>query len=161
MTRPATRQAVREQKAKLLSLREIRVIYSRKTRKVKETISTNVRSRRSHRLHDMQRKVALSRVQQAADHRLSAISTTSTSLQSDQSSDNCVVNSTDFLKHPLLACIDKKLLDQIKADIIVAQEAMSFDDIAGLDEAKKFIHEAVVLPLQRPDIFTGLRRVPK
>lgn len=34
-------------------------------------------------------------------------------------------------------------------------------DIAGLDYAKSIIKEAVVYPLLRPDIFTGLRRPPK
>lgn len=36
-----------------------------------------------------------------------------------------------------------------------------WDDIAGLQLAKSVIQEAVVWPLLRPDIFTGLRRPPK
>lgn len=36
-----------------------------------------------------------------------------------------------------------------------------WDDIAGLQMAKSVIQEAVVWPLLRPDIFTGLRRPPK
>jgi len=36
-----------------------------------------------------------------------------------------------------------------------------WDEIAGLDFAKSTIQESVVWPLLRPDIFTGLRNVPK
>jgi len=37
----------------------------------------------------------------------------------------------------------------------------TWNDIAGLNEAKRSITEIVVWPMQRPDIFTGLRRPPK
>jgi SpoVK/Ycf46/Vps4 family AAA+-type ATPase len=37
----------------------------------------------------------------------------------------------------------------------------TWSDIAGLTEAKRSITEIVVWPMQRPDIFTGLRRPPK
>jgi fidgetin-like protein 1 len=36
-----------------------------------------------------------------------------------------------------------------------------WDEIAGLEYAKSVVKEAVVLPLLRPEIFTGLRRPPK
>lgn len=36
-----------------------------------------------------------------------------------------------------------------------------WNEIAGLDYAKSIIKEAVVYPLLRPDIFTGLRRPPR
>lgn len=38
---------------------------------------------------------------------------------------------------------------------------IGWDDIAGLDFAKKTIKEIVVWPMLRPDIFTGLRGPPK
>ena len=38
---------------------------------------------------------------------------------------------------------------------------ITWSDIAGLNEAKRSITEIVVWPMQRPDIFTGLRRPPK
>lgn len=38
---------------------------------------------------------------------------------------------------------------------------VGWDDIAGLDYAKKIIKEAIVWPLLRPDIFTGIRRPPR
>ena len=37
----------------------------------------------------------------------------------------------------------------------------TWSDIAGLTDAKRSITEIVVWPMQRPDIFTGLRRPPK
>lgn len=39
--------------------------------------------------------------------------------------------------------------------------AIGWDDISGLDFAKKTIKEIVVWPMLRPDIFTGLRGPPK
>lgn len=62
---------------------------------------------------------------------------------------------------PLLKGIDPKLLDVIKNEIIDLSADLSWDDIAGLGEAKKTIQEAVILPLLRPDLFIGLRSVPK
>ncbi|CDF37587.1 unnamed protein product [Chondrus crispus] len=38
---------------------------------------------------------------------------------------------------------------------------VDWDDIAGLHFAKRCVMEAVVWPMQRPDIFTGLRGPPK
>ncbi len=34
-------------------------------------------------------------------------------------------------------------------------------DIAGLDEAKRVLNEALVLPMIMPDFFTGIRRPVK
>jgi SpoVK/Ycf46/Vps4 family AAA+-type ATPase len=44
---------------------------------------------------------------------------------------------------------------------MVLNLATTWSDIAGLNEAKRSITEIVVWPMQRPDIFTGLRRPPK
>jgi len=38
---------------------------------------------------------------------------------------------------------------------------IGWDDISGLEFAKKTIKEIVVWPMLRPDIFTGLRGPPK
>ena len=38
---------------------------------------------------------------------------------------------------------------------------IDWNDIAGLEHAKKSIQEAVIWPMQRPDIFQGLRRAPR
>lgn len=42
-----------------------------------------------------------------------------------------------------------------------AVDKVSWDAIAGLRHAKKTIHEMVVWPMLRPDMFTGLRGPPK
>lgn len=39
--------------------------------------------------------------------------------------------------------------------------AVTWEDIAGLQEAKKSVEEAVVWPLRRPDLFVGLRDPPR
>ena len=45
--------------------------------------------------------------------------------------------------------------------VIDKSPKVSFDDIAGLGFAKKCVEEAVVWPMLRPDLFTGLRGPPK
>ncbi|CAB3234707.1 unnamed protein product [Arctia plantaginis] len=60
------------------------------------------------------------------------------------------------LKH-----IDPKMIELIESEIIDKGTPIGWDDIAGLHLAKSVIQEAVVWPLLRPDIFTGLRRPPK
>ncbi|XP_052759020.1 fidgetin-like protein 1 isoform X2 [Galleria mellonella] len=60
------------------------------------------------------------------------------------------------LKH-----IDPKMIELIESEIIDKGTPIGWDDIAGLQMAKSVIQEAVVWPLLRPDIFTGLRRPPK
>lgn len=62
---------------------------------------------------------------------------------------------------PLLVGIDPKLIEIIKSEIIDNSKEISWNDIAGLTEAKEVINEAVVLPLLRPDLFQGLRTIPK
>lgn len=46
---------------------------------------------------------------------------------------------------------------QILNDIVVRGDEVHWDDIAGLDGAKKALKEAVVYPFLRPDLFSGLR----
>lgn len=53
------------------------------------------------------------------------------------------------------------MVELIRSEIMDSGPAVSWDDIAGLGFAKSAIQEAVVWPLLRPDIFTGLRRPPK
>ncbi|KAJ8910358.1 hypothetical protein NQ315_004974 [Exocentrus adspersus] len=57
--------------------------------------------------------------------------------------------------------IDPKMVELIKSEIIDSSPSIHWSDIAGLTFAKTAIQEAVVWPLLRPDIFTGLRRPPK
>merc|ERR1719310_2716498 len=46
----------------------------------------------------------------------------------------------------------------IERDIVVHSLDVSFDDIGGLEDAKRAMNEAVVLPLLIPEFFTGLRK---
>lgn len=53
--------------------------------------------------------------------------------------------------------IDVNAARQILNDIVVRGDKVHWDDIAGLETAKKALKEAVVYPFLRPDLFMGLR----
>ncbi|XP_035916195.1 fidgetin-like protein 1 isoform X2 [Anopheles stephensi] len=57
--------------------------------------------------------------------------------------------------------IDPKMVELIRNEIMDRFQPLSWDDIAGLEYAKTIIKEAVVWPILRPDIFTGLRKPPR
>ncbi|QSL64480.1 hypothetical protein MERGE_001781 [Pneumocystis wakefieldiae] len=57
----------------------------------------------------------------------------------------------------LKGIIDENLLQIIVNDIVVKGDKVSWDDIAGLEDAKKTLKETVIYPLLRPDLFNGLR----
>lgn len=60
-----------------------------------------------------------------------------------------------------LKTIDKKMIELIRNEIMDAGTLVTWEDVAGLEDAKRIIKEVIVLPMLRPDIFTGLRRPPK
>ena len=62
---------------------------------------------------------------------------------------------------PELAHLDRNLVDKIESDIVVRGQVVSFDDIAGLERAKECVRELICWPMTRPDIFIGLRSLPK
>ncbi|KAA8649785.1 hypothetical protein EYZ11_005385 [Aspergillus tanneri] len=53
--------------------------------------------------------------------------------------------------------VDTVAARQILNDIVVRGDEVHWDDIAGLNGAKKALKEAVVYPFLRPDLFSGLR----
>ena len=53
--------------------------------------------------------------------------------------------------------IDEGAARQIFNEIVVKGDEVHWDDVAGLDGAKKALKEAVVYPFLRPDLFMGLR----
>jgi SpoVK/Ycf46/Vps4 family AAA+-type ATPase len=56
--------------------------------------------------------------------------------------------------------LEKELVRKIQNEIMESGETISFDDIAGLEDAKQTVQEVVCWPMKRPDLFTGLRRAP-
>jgi len=51
-----------------------------------------------------------------------------------------------------------ELIEGIESNILDTKVNVSWESIAGLDEAKALLQEAVVLPLWMPDYFKGIRR---
>jgi katanin p60 ATPase-containing subunit A1 len=54
--------------------------------------------------------------------------------------------------------VDQDLIDAIENDIVEGKMSVTWDTIAGLQEAKELLQEAVVLPLWMPEYFQGIRR---
>ena len=52
---------------------------------------------------------------------------------------------------------DRYLIDMVERDIIHRELGVNFDDIAGLETAKRLLNEAVSLPLLVPEFFVGIR----
>ncbi|XP_063428259.1 spastin-like isoform X2 [Mytilus trossulus] len=53
--------------------------------------------------------------------------------------------------------VDKKLAETILGEIIDTGPHVDFKDIAGQEASKQALHEIVILPALRPELFTGLR----
>ena len=52
---------------------------------------------------------------------------------------------------------DRYLIDMVERDVIHRELGVHFDDIAGLETAKRLLNEAVSLPLLVPEFFVGIR----
>ncbi|KAJ6240700.1 spastin [Anaeramoeba flamelloides] len=57
--------------------------------------------------------------------------------------------------------LNQKLIEQIELEIVDNKSPVSFDEIAGLEQAKDALHETIILPNLRPELFTGLRTPAK
>lgn len=68
---------------------------------------------------------------------------------------------TEVKNIPTVANVDSKLVEMIMNEMLDESPNVSWHDIAGLEFAKRCVMEAVVWPMKRPDIFTGLRGPPK
>lgn len=66
-----------------------------------------------------------------------------------------------LMKDEHLKGIDKSMIELIKSEIISNLEGIEWTKIAGLNAAKSKIREVAILPLLRPDLFTGIRTPPK
>jgi ATP-dependent 26S proteasome regulatory subunit len=62
---------------------------------------------------------------------------------------------------PCLSSSVDPLVQTIKSELYIDPsqlQSTTWQDIAGLDDAKQAIQEAAILPLMRPDLFSGLRK---
>ena len=53
---------------------------------------------------------------------------------------------------------DAKLKEQLSGTLITEMPNVSWDDVAGLENAKQALKEAVILPIQYPQLFEGKRQ---
>ena len=56
---------------------------------------------------------------------------------------------------------DEKMIEFIQSEILSSSPDVHWDDIAGLEFAKKTIKEIIIWPMLRPELFSGIRRPPK
>ncbi|KAJ5637917.1 hypothetical protein N7490_007796 [Penicillium lividum] len=77
----------------------------------------------------------------------------------DDAEDEDEGDNDDYLKilNKLPKSVDLQSARQILNDIVVRGDEVHWEDIAGLEPAKKALKEAVVYPFLRPDLFSGLR----
>ena len=62
---------------------------------------------------------------------------------------------------PRLKGLDPALIERIENEVLDLGEPITFNDIAGLEFAKGTVEELVIWPIQNPELFTGLRKLPK
>ena len=53
---------------------------------------------------------------------------------------------------------EQELLDMISGTIVTESPNVSWNEIAGLENCKQALREAIVLPMVKPDLFTGARK---
>ncbi|MFX1575026.1 MAG: AAA family ATPase [Promethearchaeota archaeon] len=53
---------------------------------------------------------------------------------------------------------EQELLDMISGTIVTESPNVKWDDIAGLQAVKQALREAIVLPIVKPELFTGARK---
>ncbi len=84
----------------------------------------------------------------------------STNGQSSRPSNNSKNDDDEEELPEELKGLDKELITKIENEIVDSGDSITFDDIAGLKQAKQTVMELVCWPMKRPDLFTGLRRGP-
>ncbi|EME27240.1 AAA-type ATPase [Galdieria sulphuraria] len=62
---------------------------------------------------------------------------------------------------PQIPNVEPRLVELITNEVLEKNPGVGWNDIAGLEFAKSCVLEAVVWPMMRPDIFSGIRRPPK
>ena len=56
---------------------------------------------------------------------------------------------------------DEKMIEFIQSEILSSSPNVHWDDIAGLEFAKKTIKEIIIWPMLKPELFNGIRSPPK
>ncbi|CDF36295.1 unnamed protein product [Chondrus crispus] len=92
-----------------------------------------------------QTKASLSKHLQSVEDRRSVLRSSSGAVAGSSSARPSTVDRND----PLVKAIESEILD--------SGTKVQWDDIYGLEDAKKALHEMVVLPTLRPDLYSGLR----
>ncbi|XP_078666140.1 vacuolar protein sorting-associated protein 4B-like isoform X1 [Branchiostoma floridae x Branchiostoma belcheri] len=107
------------------------------------------------------RNAALSELLRSMDYQMQILHTKQKQLNSTRfapggpSNQTCLTESTVSKKQP----DDRKTSRRISIeDAIVPKGSLRFQDVAGLEEAKQALREAIILPLQYPHLFTGARK---
>ncbi|KAJ3336579.1 hypothetical protein HDU93_002575 [Gonapodya sp. JEL0774] len=69
----------------------------------------------------------------------------------------------DLFVDERLRNVDPKLVEMIEGEMVPRGQTggVGWDDIAGLRHAKAAMTQAIVWPMQRPELFTGLRAPPR
>ncbi|XP_034474455.1 fidgetin-like protein 1 [Drosophila innubila] len=62
---------------------------------------------------------------------------------------------------PSLAHLDVLMVEQITRESMHKYKPIAWEDVAGLEYAKSTFMETIIHPLQRPDLFKGVRRPPR
>ncbi|KAJ2684019.1 Fidgetin-like protein 1 [Coemansia spiralis] len=57
--------------------------------------------------------------------------------------------------------IEPRMVEMVENEILSTAQSVTWDDIAGLSQAKRAVHMAVIYPLLRPELFQGIRAPPK
>lgn len=64
-------------------------------------------------------------------------------------------------RHDWLQGIDPNLVRNVENEVLTSSTGVSFTNIIGLDTVKQALRESVIIPILRPDLFTGIRRPPR
>lgn len=79
-------------------------------------------------------------------------------IPSHSSSSSSAPASMSFvLAHLLRRGHDMSIAHLVMQDLVQAGRGVTFEDVAALSEAKRLLHEAIILPTIVPEFFTGIR----
>jgi len=68
------------------------------------------------------------------------------------------VSGVDDSEASAVSSEEQELIDMISSTIVTESPKVNWDDIAGLENVKQAVREAIVLPIAKPELFKGARR---